>query len=531
MHRLFGKGGNPDERTTEPEASPTTTPPNTHGPLETDGYRFLIETIPVMTWTADASGYLDYISPQFYEFTGAQREDDEDGPTPLHPDDRQSVVDAWNRCVAQCVPYEIDFRLRSRDGLYRWFSAKASPLERNGEVRWYGSTVDIDVQKRDELNQRRSTGEKDRFITMLGHELRNPMAAIATSHEILRKWKPEDSRLEEAVSVLGGQIQHLRRLVDDTLDISRLETGRLNLKKQTVVIDELIEECTESFRETARKAEITLSCETSTEGATVNADPSRLAQCVANLISNSLKFTPRGGAVDLHTKLVGEDVEITVKDSGAGFSDRELKGFFKPFQQGSATARTLKDGMGLGLSVVKRLIELHGGSASATSDGIDRGASFSLRLPVTGVREIPHEVAEGATGESPEPHVSDADILIIEDNESVARALTLLFELDGHRVRHAPDADSAFDLLDERSPDLVFCDLSLPGSMNGWEIAARLTDQMPKPHTPLLVALSGHAMKHYVERSLAAGFDHHVPKPPEPEQLRRLVADAVARRG
>jgi CheY-like chemotaxis protein len=354
------------------------------------------------------------------------------------------------------------------------------------------------------------------------------MAAIATSYEILRKWAPEDPRLEEAVSVLGGQIRHLSRLVDDTLDISRLETGRLNLRKESVVIDALIEECAESFREMARRAGIKLTCETAAEDVTVDGDPSRLAQCIANLLSNSLKFTPQDGTVNLRTAMVDDEIEITVRDSGAGFAEGELDGFFEPFEQGSATARTTKDGMGLGLAVVKRLVELHGGSTGASSEGIDRGAAFSFRLPVTGTRGAPPE--ETAAPAAGDPPVSDADILIIEDNESVARSLALLLELDGHRVRRAADGGDAFELLGERMPDLVFCDLTLPGSMNGWDIAARVREQIPGPQAPLLVALSGHAMKQDIERSVAAGFDHHVPKPPEPARLRQLVADAVARR-
>ncbi|MFC7336799.1 ATP-binding protein [Haloferula chungangensis] len=501
--------------------------------LGANNFRHLAEALPMITWTANPLGEIDYISSQFYRFTGvdANRPDALDWLSCVHPQDRKEMLLQWEGAVNKLEGYEHQFRLRAANGDYLWFTGKAVPVisNRGYVLKWYGATSEIDKQKRGELAMAEVAKQKDRFIAMLGHELRNPLAAVSLSYDILNDSQTSDAQRKKAFQLLGHQISHLKRLVDDTLDIVRLEGGGLDLITEAIEVNQLLMGTFESFEDSCQAQDLTLKVELAERELWVDGDEVRLSQCLSNLLSNAIKFTPKGGRISLTARPAddGESVFIAVGDSGVGMLKEEAGSLFKPFEQGNAAEALGKDGLGLGLAVVKQLVDLHGGVVTAQSDGLDKGSEFTIALPVIEAPQIEDPREEISSALETKPRT--ARVLIIEDNESVARALEIFLELDGHEVRHALEGISGLKAVEAGMPDVIFCDLTLPGELKGWDIAEAICDRYDEKARPYLVALSGHAQQEYVERSLKAGFNRHVAKPPEPEVLRECVEVGLAR--
>jgi signal transduction histidine kinase len=358
---------------------------------------------------------------------------------------------------------------------------------------------------------------KDEFLAMLAHELRNPLAPILTSLQVLRFPGVSREDAGRAGGVMERQVQHLSRLIDDLLDVSRLSRGKIRLRTERLDLAGLVRTTAADYLTTARAAGLALSVEAPPSPVWVTGDATRLAQVLDNLLDNAVKFTECGEvAVRLAADPASARALLTVRDTGIGIDPEMLPRVFDPFSQADRSLDRSRGGLGLGLALVKGLAELHGGGVAAASAGLGTGSEFTVRLPLeTGAAPAPP-----ASGEiAPDPR---RRVLVIEDQADVADSLRVLLELVGHEVRVAYTGPEGLRAAREWRPDAVLSDIGLPG-MDGLAVAAALRGD-PAVCPPLMIAVSGYGSEEDRARSRAAGFDHHLVKPTDVEELRRLLA-------
>jgi len=363
-------------------------------------FRQLADSMPQMVWTARADGYLDYYNRRWYDFTGFPEgaEGDQSWEPILHPDDVWLCYETWYHSVKRGEPYEIEYRFKDRHrGGYRWFLGRALPIhDAEGRVvRWFGTCTDIDDQKRVAEERARLLGReqaaraeaeeanrlKDEFLATVSHELRTPLNAMLGWVHLLRGGRLTPEQTARALETVERNARAQNKLVEDLLDVSRIITGKLRLDLRRVDPAPLVEAAVEAARPAAGAKGIEL--QTSLEGGAgeVMGDPDRLQQVVWNLVSNAIKFTPRGGRVRIGLGRVGPNLEISVSDTGEGIAPEFLPHVFERFRQADASPTRPHGGLGLGLAIVRHLTELHGGAVRAASDGPGRGASFYVLLP------------------------------------------------------------------------------------------------------------------------------------------------------
>jgi signal transduction histidine kinase len=366
---------------------------------------------------------------------------------------------------------------------------------------------------------------RDEFLAILSHELRNPLAPIQTGIDILERAAQDPERSARARAVIGRQVRHLTRLVDDLLDVTRIARGKVRLRCESVDLNELVRRVVEDHMEQFRRADLSLTLERAEHAVMVNGDAARLAQVLGNLLQNAAKFTPAQGRVAVCFRVdprAGE-ARLQVKDSGVGIASDTLKRVFEPFVQADKTLERSGSGLGLGLALARGIIELHGGSISAESAGSGLGASFEVRLPL-------EQQADVRANYEPSVHqpVSVTRVLIIEDQLDAAESLRELLELGHHTVAVAHDGGAGVALAHAFNPDIVLCDLGLP-VLNGYEVAQQLRASATLGAV-FLVALSGYALPEDVERSRQAGFDRHLAKPPALDMMEQLFREAARSR-
>jgi signal transduction histidine kinase len=360
-----------------------------------------------------------------------------------------------------------------------------------------------------ELDRRKSA-----FLAVLSHELRNPLAPIANAVHVLEGAAPGSEPAVRARAVIKRQTSQLTRLVDDLLDLTRIERGKVELKPEVVDLREIVRRTCEDYRETFEQRGLQLHVTTPAGPVTVRGDPARLAQIAGNLLHNAAKFTPAGGAVTVGVAAAGGRAELRVRDTGVGIAPGQVARLFEPFAQVEQGLARTAGGLGLGLSLAKGLVEMHGGALAGTSQGLGRGAEFVVTLPL----------AATASTSSPRTRrkASPRSIVVIEDNADAATTLAELLALDGHRVQVAGDGRTGVELVRRVRPDVVLCDIGLP-DMDGYQIARALRgDEMLRGTR--LVALSGYAQPEDRERCREAGFDAHLPKPAERDAIDALLA-------
>lgn len=360
---------------------------------------------------------------------------------------------------------------------------------------------------------READRRKDEFLGVLSHELRNPLAPIRNSIFILRRGDPASPEGQRAYRIIERQVDHLARIVDDLLDITRITTNKVQLRQEDLDLAETVRRITEDHRAGFVAAGIDLDVRLPAAPVWAYADPTRVAQAIGNLLSNAGKFTPAGGHVVVELTTVGPMAVLRVVDDGAGLAPELCDSVFERFRQADQTLDRSQGGLGLGLALVKGMIELHGGSVSAHSDGPGLGATFTIRLPLG----RSGNAAAGRDRRAARPR-SVQRIVLIEDNADSAASLQQVLELMGHEVHVARDGVAGIALVEASPPTVVLCDIGLPG-MDGFEIARRL--RALHPALPL-IALSGYAMPEDRRRAREAGFSHHLPKPLALEELQRL---------
>ena len=355
---------------------------------------------------------------------------------------------------------------------------------------------------------------KDEFLAMLGHELRNPLAPIATALEVMALREPGASVEERRI--IGRQVTHLSRLIDDLLDVSRITQGKVQLRREPVdmrmVVANAVELTQPLFEQHAHPVELRLGA----SPAIVSGDAVRLTQVLCNLLVNAAKFTPCDGRVTLRLQADGEFLEAIVEDSGSGIAPQLLPRVFDLFVQGEQAIDREAGGLGLGLAIVRMLVEMHGGTVAAFSEGPGHGSSFIVRLPSS-----TEQMEPAAQSEPAPPEVSGGRILVVDDNADAASTLADLLQLVGYEARCAGDGESALALLDDYVPELALLDIGLPG-MDGYELARRLRAD-PRMAGARLVALTGYGRDNDRARALAARFDEHLVKPVTADRLLEVL--------
>ncbi len=361
---------------------------------------------------------------------------------------------------------------------------------------------------------------KDDFLAMLAHELRNPLSPIVNAVHLLTNTQVQGRPAQQVREMLQRQVRHLSRLVDDLLDVSRITRGKVQLRRERVDLAQLVRSTTEDHRHLLEGAGLALTLDV--EGGPVWAvgDPTRLAQALGNLLHNAAKFTDPGGrvAVGLSVDRRHQRAVVRVEDTGIGIEPDMLPRVFETFAQADRSLDRSKGGLGLGLALVKGLVDLHGGQVSAASAGPGRGAVFTFWLPLAGGTITPAPPPAGEAGGHP------LRILIVEDNHDAADTLRIALELAGHRAEVAYNGPQALEAAAKVRPTVVLCDLGLPDGMSGYDVARALR-QDPALANVRLIAISGYGQPEDRERARAAGFDLHLTKPVSPEELQRILAD------
>lgn len=368
---------------------------------------------------------------------------------------------------------------------------------------------------------RESDRRKDEFLATLAHELRNPLAPIRNSLQLLRLTGDDPAMLEQARSMMGRQLEQMVRLIDDLLDVSRISQGKLELRKQWVELATVVQNAVEMARPFVETAGHELTVSLPPEPILLDADLTRLSQVFANLLNNAAKYTGRGGRISVVVELREGAAVVRVQDTGIGIPAEQLRRIFEMFVQVDRSLERAQGGLGIGLTLVKRLVEMHGGTVQAFSEGEGRGSEFVVRLPVVNTRQ-----AEPRAPVDEEPTVSIArrKILVVDDNEDSAKSLSLMLELLGHEIRTAHDGLEALDIGEAFRPDVVLLDLGMP-RLNGYAAAGRIRER-EWGRSALLVALTGWGQDEDRRRTRQAGFDEHLVKPAELSALTRLLSDA-----
>lgn len=403
-----------------------------------------------------------------------------------------------------------------------WKDTEISLIEETAERGWSSSERARAEQalRARELALRHTDQHKNEFLAVLSHELRNPLTPITSSLRILENSEPLSEASMAAQEVIQRQVALLTRLVNDLLDLTRVARGKVQVASESVNLNQLVVCTVNDHRTLFEQKGIALEIEIPTTDVFVHGDANRLAQSIGNLLQNSAKFTGNGGRTTVTVSKHDEHwVTISIADTGTGMTTEVLQQLFQPFMQGNPTLDRNNGGLGLGLALSKHLVELHGGRVRATSEGIDLGAEFVIELPIL---EAPQGMQDR---NEPEPCVAPPQrILIIEDNVDAAVTLSEVLKYDGHTLAVAHESQEGIQRAREFKPDTVLCDIGLPG-LDGYAVASAFREDPQLKHVRL-IALSGYAMPEDCRRTFAAGFDFHLAKPPDMEQLQRLLAKA-----
>ena len=425
--------------------------------------------------------------------------------------------------AGQVVRYEQ--RVEFRGIGQRWIDAVYTPtLDRHGVPDgWVAVISDIDERKKLEESLRDADRRKTEFLAILAHELRNPLAPICNALELLHRSDGDMALIEKARSIMGRQLDHMVHLVDDLLDLSRISRGKVQLRKERVELAAIFQSAVEAVRSLIEAQGQELKVTLPPEPLALEADPTRLAQVVANLLSNAAKYTEQGGHIWLTAARQDDQAVIRVRDTGIGIAAEHLAHIFEMFSQVAPTLERSDGGLGIGLSLVKGLVELHGGQVEAHSGGRGRGSEFIVHLPI-GERSPPHATGTAAQG-SPVAGSRNARILVVDDNRDAADSTATVLSLMGHETRIAYDGLEGVQAAAQFQPAVVLLDIGLP-RMNGYEVARHIR-QRPWGRDMVLIALTGWGQDEDKRQALEAGFNHHLTKPVDVAALERLLALVV----
>jgi len=494
--------------------------------------RAITAMAPVLIWSATQAGVNNWFSPSWTAFTGRTLEElTGDGWTRcVHPEDLERCVGIRATSFQAVAAFTMDFRLRRRDGEYRWMADNGVPrfAADGSALGFVGSAVDIHERKTlEESLAERTQGlrlaerRQGQFLAMLSHELRNPLAPIANAASVLRTLEHSNPILVRLREILDRQVGRLSRLVEELIDVTRAAQGQISLVHEHVFVDSIVQSAVARSHDKLNAGRHRLEIDVPDQRLQVRGDAGRLAQALANLIANAAKFTFEPGVVTITVRRAARTVQIVVADQGRGIDPDFLPHAFELFAQQDQTLARPLGGLGVGLTLARRIAQLHGGDVEAFSEGPGKGAEFILWLPV-----LDEEAATTPPLAAANPSQSYR-VLIVEDDADALESLRLQMELWGNEVTTARSADEALAVAATAHPQIVLCDIGLPG-MDGLKLVRALRDQLGSAKV-VFAAVTGYASGDDQARALAAGFDSFLVKPLESESLARLLCSAALR--
>ncbi len=493
-------------------------------------FRQLANAMPQIVWAARPDGTLDYFNDRWYEFSGFDRKliGDESWMPIVHPDDAERAKSVWYESVQSGDPFQIELRFKDRHtNTYRWFLGRAlAARDRQGKiVRWFGSCTDIDDTKRTQMELRRVAAQlseadrrKDEFLAVLAHELRNPLAPIRTGLEVIKLSKFDAKTSEDIHGTMERQVLQLVTLVDDLLDVSRITRGKLELRKCELVIDDVIQSAVEASMPLINAAGHTLHLEPLSRSLRMVGDPHRIAQVISNLLNNAAKYTPDCGDIWLNVSVQNENVVFQVRDTGVGIPPGQTEYIFEMFSQIEDGMEQSKAGLGIGLTLVKTLVTMHGGTIGVKSAGTNQGSTFTVTLPMGLVSGKP--MMESSSEEAEQE--AKLKILVADDNKAAAGMLAIILKMQGHEVHVCHDGVQAVAETKQWHPEVVLMDIGMP-NLDGYGAAIRIRNEVTD-HSPLLVALTGWGQEEDRQKTRDAGFDYHLVKPASPVEIQRILS-------
>ena len=486
-------------------------------------------------WDWDLQRGTMFYSPRLKAVLGYTEEEFPDIPLSLtnvmHPDDQPAVQEALRAHFDTDAAYQTECRLRQKDGEWRWFLVTGMALkdEAGTPYRMAGSLIDISERKHSEILLQQSNRAKDEFLATLAHELRNPLAPLRTGLQILKKPNVPEAIQRRTLETMDRQLTHMVRLIDDLLDISRINSAKIRLELTRTSLRAALQTALELARPAMDAAGHALHVELPEGDIALHGDETRLAQAFGNLLNNAAKYTPPGGRIRVRAWQENDEALVEIEDNGIGIPPQMLDRIFSLFAQVETGARHASGGLGIGLFLVRSLVQMHGGRVEAHSAGEGRGTTFRVRLPCLG--------AEGPTGQAPATQAQEtaaaaapAKVLVVDDNRDAADTLTTFLEMLGLHARQANDGESAMAAALDFSPDVVLLDIGLPG-MDGYQVARALRAD-PRLARTTLIALTGWGAEDDRRRAMDAGFDDHLTKPVDlgvlEDVLRRVQAEPRA---
>ncbi len=505
-------------------------------------YRLVTEQMPQIVWIADARGSHLYFNRRWYDFTGlSQRESFGDGWSKrLHPDDVDRAQMRWQHSLDTGAPYEIEYRFRRHDGEYHWFLARALPLrdEAGRVTKWFGTCTDVDDAKATAAERTRALENeekarleaedanrlKDEFLAVVSHELRTPLTPILGWLELLKTDDPDADFRKQAYDVIERNTRAQAQIVNDLLDVSRIISGKLGLELQAIDLRDVVRAAIETVEPTAQVKGVALTAELPTSIALNVGDANRLQQVAWNLISNAVKFTPRGGQVTVKLVRWNSEYIIEVVDSGAGIVPEFLPHVFERFRQADSSSTRATGGLGLGLSIVRHLVEQHGGRVGVDSRGLGLGSTFRVCLPIAPIVPVEAEADQQTPDEQEQTSgarrsLDGLKILAVDDEPDAREMLQAVLSRYGAIVQTAPNAREALETFAEFRPDILLSDIGMPEA-DGYTLIKKIR-ALPAQNggqTPA-VALTAYARREDRQRALDAGFQNHLAKPIAPAKL------------
>jgi len=443
----------------------------------------------------------------------------------VHPADLELVEAAFSKSRDTQTLSSQEYRIiRADTGAVRWLRALGRFLydESGAAVRSVGVFFDDTDRKTAEMALREADQRKDVFLATLAHELRNPLAPIRNAAQMLGSPKLAADQLHWAQSVIQRQVKHMAWLLDDLLDVARITQGKLDLKKQHITLNSVVDSAVEASRPLLDSKSHRFTVTLPSEPVMLDGDLLRLSQVLSNLLTNAAKYTDAGGDIALWGRLEGIGLTLSVKDDGIGIPAESLNGIFAMFSQLEGAAARSEGGLGIGLALVQGLIELHGGTVEAKSEGLGHGSEFIVKLPIAST-----DSASTPTDHAAAPNPRTRRILVADDNQDAANSLAMILEMDGHEVRVAHDGRAALSVAQTFRPDTVLLDIGMP-QLNGYEVARALR-QEPWGAGITLIALTGWGQESDRQKAIDAGFDRHLTKPIDPGALESLLAESTNR--
>jgi PAS domain S-box-containing protein len=493
-------------------------------------FRQLTDNIEDVFWMFSLPARaLEYVSPAYASIWGRSVDSLEREPgswlDAVHPEDRAYVNGLWSG-VQDHPHYEAEFRVVLGDGSLRWLRDRMFPVHDARDQVYRVARVTSDITRRKEMESllRAADINKNEFLATLAHELRNPLSPIRNAAALLgAPGAGGAERQAHAREVIMRQVDHLAHLVDDLLDVARISEGKIALRKEEVDLGSVIAQAIETAGPLIAMRHHHLEVVQPERQVWIAGDPVRLAQSMGNLLHNAAKFTPTGGRIGVEVKLDGDKVRIAVQDNGIGIAADNLPRIFGMFAQAAVPPDRAPEGLGIGLSLVSRLLEMHGGRLTATSPGIGMGSTFTVELPVlrTGAPAATGENGKPASGQAGEARLTGRRVLLVDDNVDAMEMMAFLLAEMGYEAHTTADAANIVELAREYRPDVIVLDIGLP-NLDGYEVA-----RMLKGHAELksirLVAHTGYGSPEDRRKAQEAGFDAHLVKPAELDDLEKAL--------